>query len=72
MSLTFMEAVNGVKKSVSVFAQKACKECKATGAKKGSKPVTCATCNGSGATIFTQGFFQIQQECQACGGAAGP
>ncbi|MBN22453.1 MAG: molecular chaperone DnaJ, partial [Bdellovibrionaceae bacterium] len=40
-----------------------------SGAKPGSRPVTCQHCGGSGEVAFQQGFFQIRRPCQHCGGS---
>jgi molecular chaperone DnaJ len=48
VNVGFMDAVNGVSKTVSYMADEQCKTCDGTGAAAGSKPVTCSTCKGSG------------------------
>ena len=45
-----------------------CKPCDGSGAKPGSSPKTCSTCNGAGQIRMQQGFFSIQQTCSACRG----
>src|SRR5262249_27997415 len=45
-----------------------CETCDGSGAKPGSKPVTCTHCNGSGTISFRQGFFQMTRTCPECGG----
>jgi molecular chaperone DnaJ len=45
-----------------------CATCHGSGAKPGTQPVTCTTCNGQGQVRMTQGFFSIQQTCPRCHG----
>ncbi|MDV3242828.1 MAG: molecular chaperone DnaJ [Methylocaldum sp.] len=45
-----------------------CDECNGTGAKKGTGPTTCSTCQGHGAIRMQQGFFAVQQTCPTCHG----
>jgi molecular chaperone DnaJ len=39
-----------------------------SGARKGTSPTTCSTCNGAGQVHLQQGFFTIQQPCPDCRG----
>ena len=41
----------------------------ARGAKPGSKPETCRTCQGKGQVVHAQGFFMVQTTCPHCRGA---
>jgi len=45
-----------------------CEPCNGSGAKPGTPPKTCPTCNGSGQVRLQQGFFSIQQTCPKCHG----
>src|SRR5438094_9051454 len=45
-----------------------CDTCKGSGAKPGTKPRTCPTCEGHGQVRMQQGFFSIQQACPKCHG----
>ena len=69
MELTLEEAVRGVEKNIRIPTLVNCDPCGGTGAKKGSSPVTCTTCNGVGQVRMSQGFIQFQQTCPACNGA---
>lgn len=69
LSLTFPEAVWGVTKDVKVSREIACTTCTGTGAKPGSKPEVCRTCQGKGQVVHNQGFFMVQTTCPACRGA---
>ena len=68
LSIDLIEAYRGVRKSVTLDRNELCSECSGSGAKKGSKPATCRTCQGQGATIVSQGPFRVQQTCRTCGG----
>ncbi len=72
ISISFEEAVFGTEKTISVDRTEACNECHGTGAKKGTSPATCPTCNGTGQTRTTQrtpfGSFSSTKTCSTCGG----
>ena len=70
--LSFMEAVHGCTKTVSVSRQDVCPECGGTGAAKGTSPETCPDCRGTGFVTVQQrtpfGVMQSSQPCRKCGG----
>lgn len=72
MELTFEEAYSGVEKKISVNRNEECKSCSGTGAKSGTTPVTCTTCNGTGQirqTVTTiLGQMQTSRTCSTCSG----
>lgn len=68
VSLTLEEAAQGKQIEITVPRHVSCKGCEGSGAKKGSKPKTCETCNGIGQVRIQQGFFSIQQTCPSCQG----
>ena len=55
-------------KKIRVPSLQACDSCKGTGAKAGSRPITCNTCNGQGQVRMSQGFFSVSQTCPKCRG----
>lgn len=69
VELDLAEAVFGhsVEIDVNKFAE--CEVCKGSGAAKGSHPVNCDTCGGSGQVRVSQGFFTLQQTCPHCRGS---
>ena len=69
MFVSFEEAAFGVEKEVHINRSVACGECHGSGAKKGSGPVTCDTCQGHGEVRRQQGFFTIAQPCPKCQGS---
>ena len=68
LDITLEEAATGVEKTVTVPRYETCHLCSGTGAKPGTKKVTCPQCKGSGRTIVSKGFFQLAQTCVRCGG----
>jgi len=68
VSITLEEAALGTQKSVTVPRYEACSVCSGTGAKPGTKKITCPQCKGSGRTIVSSGFFQLAQTCSRCRG----
>lgn len=68
LDLTLEEAVFGTNAKIRVPALVTCQFCNGSGAKKGTKPSTCPTCNGVGQVRIQQGFFSIQQTCPRCQG----
>ncbi|AKX46853.1 molecular chaperone DnaJ [Thiopseudomonas alkaliphila] len=69
MDLTLEEAVRGTTQKITIPTAVECKACHGSGAKKGTSPVTCTTCNGVGQVRMQQGFFAVQQECPRCHGS---
>ena len=45
-----------------------CDTCSGSGAKAGTKPVSCPTCGGVGKVRASQGFFTIERTCPGCQG----
>ena len=68
LDVNLEEAVHGTTTKIRIPTLAACKPCDGTGAKPGSKPVTCTTCNGVGQVRMQQGFFAVQQACPTCRG----
>ena len=68
LSLTLEEAVSGTTVKIRVPKHVECGTCEGSGAKKGTEPVNCTTCNGIGQVRMQQGFFSVQQTCPQCQG----
>jgi molecular chaperone DnaJ len=72
LKLTLAEVATGTTKTVRIKSLDVCGECKGTGAKSGTAPVTCATCGGSGEvrrqahSLFGQ--FLTVSPCPTCRG----
>ncbi len=72
VELTFEEAAFGCKKEITLIRMESCPECSGSGAKKGTSPVTCGQCNGTGQMRSVQhtpfGQFASTTTCNKCGG----
>jgi molecular chaperone DnaJ len=68
VDLSLKQAVLGIKKTIKLPVDNPCKPCSGSGAKPGSSPSTCGTCNGAGQIRMQQGFFSVQQTCSVCRG----
>ena len=66
--ITLEEAASGVEKTISVPRYEMCMTCSGTGAKPGTKKITCPQCKGSGRVVVSNGFFQLAQTCPRCHG----
>ena len=72
IELSFRESIFGVERRVLISKIGVCTICEGTGARKGSKTITCATCNGKGElrearnTFF--GAFTSTRPCSRCHG----
>jgi len=63
------EAAHGTETRIQVPAMESGETCKGSGAKPGTQPTTCTTCEGRGQVRMQQGFFSIQQTCGRCHGS---
>ena len=68
MEITLEEAYAGKAAQVRIPTSVTCEACSGAGAKAGSKPKVCPTCNGAGKVRHTQGFFTLERTCVACQG----
>ncbi|MGH8616649.1 MAG: molecular chaperone DnaJ [Burkholderiales bacterium] len=62
------DAARGTDTRIRIPTLAECEPCKGTGAKPGTQPKTCPTCNGQGQVRMQQGFFSLQQTCPRCHG----
>ena len=69
LEITLEQAYAGAEVEITAPTTLTCEPCKGTGAKPGTSPTTCATCNGAGRVRATQGFFSIERACPRCGGS---
>ncbi len=69
--ITLEEVAKGAERNIEFTRQDLCPTCSGTGAKPGSKPVSCVTCGGAGKIAQTGmgGMFRMVTACPACGGA---
>ena len=72
LTITFEEAAFGVEKEITIPREEACETCHGSGAKPGTNPVTCKTCNGTGQVRTQQstilGSFTSTRPCSNCRG----
>ena len=72
MTLSFMDAAKGCKKTLSYTRNESCSACRGTGAKNGTEYTTCARCHGQGVVQQVQntmfGRTIRQTVCPECGG----
>jgi molecular chaperone DnaJ len=68
LTLSLEQAVFGETMNINVPTLVSCEVCHGSGAKKGSHPQTCGTCNGRGQVRMQQGPFVMQQTCPRCHG----
>lgn len=68
MAISLEEAFKGKQETIKVTTSVACDACEGSGAEKGTKPITCPTCNGQGRIRASQGFFTVERTCHTCQG----
>ena len=72
LTITFEEAAFGVEKEITIPREEACDVCHGSGAKPGTEPTTCKTCNGTGQVRSQQntilGSFTSTRPCSNCRG----
>ena len=72
IDISFEESFLGVEKEIIVTRQETCSYCNGTGAKKGTNPIKCPTCNGTGNVTSYQntilGRVQTRRTCSDCHG----
>jgi molecular chaperone DnaJ len=68
LQLDLENAVRGKTVQIDVPTMTHCEPCDGSGARKGTSPVTCTTCQGAGQVRMSQGFFSVQQACPKCHG----
>ena len=68
LELELPQAVFGHTTQIEIPRLMECETCHGSGAAKGSSPVACDQCGGSGQMRISQGIFQLQQPCNRCRG----
>ncbi|MBL8450715.1 MAG: molecular chaperone DnaJ [Dechloromonas sp.] len=68
LEVSLEQAAHGTETKIRIPTMEACEVCHGSGAKPGTQPKTCPTCQGSGQVRLQQGFFSIQQTCPKCHG----
>lgn len=68
LTLSFDDALDGVTVPLRLSSDAACQACHGTGAKAGTVPRMCPTCDGSGQTARNAGGFAFAEPCVSCKG----
>jgi molecular chaperone DnaJ len=69
MQISLEEAALGCEKEIEIRKLDPCETCGGSGARKGSRVITCPTCRGRGQVVASRGFFQVAQTCPQCHGS---
>ncbi|MGD0556538.1 MAG: molecular chaperone DnaJ [Streptosporangiaceae bacterium] len=67
-SLSFSDAINGATVALRLTGEGPCSVCHGTGAKAGTVPRVCPTCEGTGQQSRNQGNFAFAEPCKNCHG----
>ena len=68
MEISVEEAFCGKTAQIRIPTSVTCEACSGSGAKPGTRPRACPTCNGQGRVRHAQGFFTLERTCPACHG----
>lgn len=68
MEISLEDAYEGKTAQIKVPSRVQCETCAGSGAKPGTHPETCQTCDGHGKVRASQGFFTIERACHVCQG----
>jgi molecular chaperone DnaJ len=68
LEIALEQAARGTETRIRIPTHENCDVCSGSGAKPGTKPKPCPTCEGHGQVRMQQGFFSIQQTCPKCHG----
>ena len=66
--LDFVDAVRGAEVQLRLASPGRCDRCGGTGARPGTTPRTCPTCDGVGLVSRSQGAFAFSEPCRDCRG----
>jgi molecular chaperone DnaJ len=67
-TLPFSDAIEGTTVSLRLTGEGPCKDCMGTGAKAGTVPRVCPTCEGTGQGSRNLGNFAFSEPCKTCRG----
>ena len=69
VTVDFVQAIEGVTVGMQMVSDTACEACRGTGARAGTIPHVCPTCEGSGMQTSTSGgVFAVTEPCRECRG----
>ena len=69
VTISFGDALQGVRLTIPVEKLSTCPTCNGTGARPGTSPIICPACKGRGIESQSQGVFALSQPCRRCGGS---
>ncbi|HEX2313348.1 MAG TPA: molecular chaperone DnaJ [Thermomonospora sp.] len=68
VTLSFGEALDGITVPLRLTSEAACEGCRGTGAKAGTVPRVCPSCEGTGQETRNLGTFGFSEPCRECRG----
>ncbi|MEY4401708.1 MAG: molecular chaperone DnaJ [Actinomycetota bacterium] len=68
LTIDFVDAAKGLTTTLHLNSETTCSTCRGSGARPGTNPVRCTSCNGRGVTEMNQGGFAFSTPCSRCGG----
>jgi molecular chaperone DnaJ len=68
LRIDFIQAVRGAEVPIRLTSPGRCERCGGTGARPGSPPRACPTCDGMGLVSHNQGSFGFSEPCRDCRG----
>lgn len=68
LEISLQDAFSGKTAQIRAPTTVKCEPCDGSGAEKGTRPVACPSCGGSGRIRASQGFFTIERTCPTCSG----
>jgi len=68
LSLSFLEATSGVKKTIRIPKRKICPSCRGRGWTVAADSPVCQVCRGEGEITVREGKARVVRQCPACGG----
>jgi molecular chaperone DnaJ len=69
LTISFEDALRGVKRKVDVAHLQRCPDCEGSGAAPGTSPKACPVCGGHGQVVQRSGFMTLTTTCPQCSGA---
>jgi len=69
ITLSFLDAINGIETPVQLTRRIPCENCKGSGTNPGSSRRVCPDCHGSGQVQRQTGFMNFASPCPRCGGS---
>ena len=68
LTLSFRDAIEGTRETITISREEDCERCTGSGAEPGTQIITCERCQGSGEVTHKQTFFAVSSTCPDCKG----